>query len=133
MDWEWEMRDQLSVCIIWLFLELMGVNYFETAFRIQTKKLGWDQSPLTFKLISFNSSATTTTLFIFLLLSLIMYRYLERNYLAQFCNEEKEKKKYTFCKPELVQIRATPTVCGSYNPAHFLNFIISTWCSVFTF
>lgn len=63
------MRDQLSVCILLLALELIGCNCFETAFRTQTKNPRWDESPLSFKLISCNSP---TILFIFLLLSLIM-------------------------------------------------------------
>lgn len=67
------MRDQLTVRILLLALELIGYNYFETAFRTQTKNPGWDESPLSFKLISCNPPPPTTTiLFIFLLLSPIM-------------------------------------------------------------
>lgn len=66
------MRDQLSVCILLLALERIGCNYFETASRTQTKNPEWDESPLSFKLISCNSPPTHTILFIFLSLSLIM-------------------------------------------------------------
>lgn len=49
------MRDQLSVCILLLALELIGCNCFETAFRTQTENPRWDESPLNFKLITCNT------------------------------------------------------------------------------
>lgn len=127
------MRDQLSVCILLLALELIGCNCFETAFRTQTKNPSWDESPLSFKLISWNSPPPLPfCLFPFCFLSLCNDIWKGTTWLS-FVMIKKKKNRYTFCEPKLIQIRAIPTACGNYSLAQFLNFIISTWYSVFTF